>query len=124
MTPALPCLAGVAGHAGLFTNAYDLSVLCQMLLNGGTFGGQELLKKKTISYFSEYHGENSRRGIGFDKPEKDNATSKDPYPARAASPLTIGHTGYTGTCFWIDPKYNLVFVFLANRVYPDGGTNM
>lgn len=122
--PGSAMFGGVAGHAGLFTNAYDLSVLCQMLLNGGTFGGQELLKKKTISYFSEYHGENSRRGIGFDKPEKDNATSKDPYPARAASPLTIGHTGYTGTCFWIDPKYNLVFVFLANRVYPDGGANM
>jgi len=114
---------GVAGHAGLFSNVNDLAVLCQMLLNGGSFNGQQFLKKQTIDYFSEYHSNNSRRGLGFDKPEKDNATRKDPYPALSASPQTIGHTGYTGTCFWIDPKYNLVFVFLSNRVNPDGGTN-
>jgi beta-N-acetylhexosaminidase len=101
----------------------DLAVLCQMILNGGTFNGQQFIKKTTLDYFSQYHSENSRRGLGFDKPEKDNAVRKDPYPALSASPQTIGHTGYTGTCFWIDPKYNLVFVFLSNRVNPDGGSN-
>ena len=121
--PGAAMFGGVAGHAGLFSDAYDMAVLCQLLLNGGTFNGQQFIKKQTIAYFSEYHSNNSRRGLGFDKPEKDNATRKDPYPALSASPQTIGHTGYTGTCFWIDPKYNLVFVFLSNRVNPDGGTN-
>jgi len=121
--PGAAMFGGVAGHAGLFSNAYDMAILSQMLLNGGSFNGQALIKKSTIDYFSEYHSNSSRRGLGFDKPEKDNATRKEPYPALSASPQTIGHTGYTGTCFWIDPKYNLVFVFLSNRVNPDGGTN-
>lgn len=121
--PGAAMFGGVAGHAGLFSNAQDMAVLCQMLLNGGSFGGQSFIKKETIDYFSEYHSDNSRRGLGFDKPEKDNATRKEPYPALSSSPLTIGHTGYTGTCFWIDPKYKLAFIFLSNRVQPDGGTN-
>jgi beta-N-acetylhexosaminidase len=121
--PGSAMFGGVAGHAGLFSNVNDLAVLCQMILNGGTFNGQQFIKKTTLDYFSQYHSENSRRGLGFDKPEKDNAVRKDPYPALSASPQTIGHTGYTGTCFWIDPKYNLVFVFLSNRVNPDGGSN-
>ena len=121
--PGAAMFGGVAGHAGLFSNAYDLAVLCQMLLNGGSFNGQSFIKKSTIDYFAEYHSDNSRRGLGFDKPEKDNATRKEPYPALSASPQTIGHTGYTGTCIWIDPKYNLSFIFLSNRVQPDGGAN-
>lgn len=122
--PGAAMFGGVAGHAGLFSTAYDLGVLSQMLLNGGTFNGQQYLKKETIQYFSQYHSDISRRGLGYDKPEKDNATRKEPYPALSASPLTIGHTGYTGTCVWIDPKYNLTFVFLSNRVNPEGGTNV
>ena len=121
--PGAAMFGGVAGHAGLFSNAYDLAVLCQMLLNGGSFNGQPFIKKETIDYFAQYHSNTSRRGLGFDKPEKDNATRKEPYPALSASPQTIGHTGYTGTCIWIDPKSNLVFVFLSNRVNPDGGAN-
>ncbi|MEP6750696.1 MAG: serine hydrolase, partial [Bacteroidota bacterium] len=121
--PGASMFGGVAGHAGLFSNAYDMAVLCQMLLNGGMFNGQQFIKKQTINYFAAYHSNNSRRGLGFDKPEKDNATRKDPYPALSASPQTIGHTGYTGTCFWIDPKSNLIFIFLSNRVNPYGGEN-
>jgi len=56
--------------------------------------------------------------LGFDKPEKDNAHRKEPYPCLSASPLTFGHTGFTGTCVWVDPKYDLIFVFLSNRVNP------
>lgn len=122
--PGSAMFGGVAGHAGLFSNVEDLAVLSQMLLNGGTFNGQQLLKKETIDYFSEYHSSISRRGLGFDKPEKDNATRKEPYPCLSASPQTIGHTGYTGTCIWIDPKYHLSFIFLSNRVYPLGGDNL
>jgi CubicO group peptidase (beta-lactamase class C family) len=114
---------GVAGHAGLFSTAGDLAVLCQLLLNGGNYNGEAYIKKETIDYFSQYHGNGSRRGLGFDKPEKDNATRKTPYPALSASPQTIGHTGYTGTCIWIDPVYKLSFIFLSNRVNPDGGVN-
>jgi len=121
--PGAAMFGGVAGHAGLFSNAYDLAVLAEMLLNGGSFNQQQFIKKETIDYFSQYHSNISRRGLGFDKPEKDNATRKEPYPALSASPQTIGHTGYTGTCIWIDPKYHLSFVFLSNRVNPDGGNN-
>src|SRR5215204_5011710 len=72
---------GVSGHAGLFSNAYDLSMLYQMLLNGGELNGQRFLKKETVDYFTAYHSDISRRGFGFDKPEKDNATRKEPYPS-------------------------------------------
>lgn len=109
---------GVAGHAGLFSNAYDLALLYQMLLNGGEINGQRYLKKETIDYFTAYHSNVSRRGLGFDKPEKDNATRKEPYPSLSASPQTFGHTGFTGTCVWVDPKYDLIYIFLSNRVYP------
>jgi CubicO group peptidase (beta-lactamase class C family) len=109
---------GVAGHAGLFSDAYDLAMLYQMLLNGGTFNGEKYLKPETIKYFTAYHSEVSRRGYGFDKPEKDNATRKEPYPAISVSPETFGHTGFTGTCVWVDPKSKLVYIFLSNRVYP------
>ncbi len=116
--PGSAMFGGVAGHAGLFSDAYDLAVLEQMLLNGGMMNGQQFLKKETIDYFTACHSDISRRGIGFDKPEKDNAKLKDPYPCISASPQTFGHTGFTGTCVWVDPKYNLVFIFLSNRVNP------
>lgn len=111
-------LGGVAGHAGLFSDAYDLAKIYQMLLNGGSFNGKQYLQPKTIEYFTAYHSKNSRRGLGFDKPEKDNARRAEPYPSASASPSTFGHTGFTGTCVWVDPKYDLVYIFLSNRVYP------
>jgi beta-glucosidase-like glycosyl hydrolase/CubicO group peptidase (beta-lactamase class C family) len=109
---------GVAGHAGLFSDAYDLAMLYQMLLNGGEFNGERYFKPETIKLFTAYHSKVSRRGLGFDKPEKDNAKREDPYPSLNASPETFGHTGFTGTCVWVDPKVNLVYIFLSNRVYP------
>ncbi len=114
---------GVAGHAGLFSDAYDLAMLYQMLLNGGEFNGERYIKKETIDLFTAYHSRNSRRGYGFDKPEKDNAIRKDPYPSSLCSPETFGHTGFTGTCVWVDPKNSLVYVFLSNRVYPTRDNN-
>jgi CubicO group peptidase (beta-lactamase class C family)/beta-glucosidase-like glycosyl hydrolase len=121
--PGAAMFGGVAGHAGLFSNAYDLAVIMQMLLNGGTMNGKRFLKKETVDLFTAYHSSISRRGLGFDKPEKDNRIRPDPYPCYTASPLTFGHTGFTGTCVWADPAYNLVFVFLSNRVNPEGGDN-
>jgi len=122
--PGAAMFGGVAGHAGLFSDAYDLAVILQMLLDGGRFNGQYFFSPATVQFFSGYGSAISRRGFGFDKPEKDNDTRKEPYPCLSASPLTIGHTGFTGTCVWADPKYNLSFVFLSNRVCPDGGTNL
>jgi len=117
--PGAAMLGGVAGHAGLFSDAYDLAVLCQVLLNGGKMNGIQFFKKSTIDMFTSYHGA-SRRGLGFDKPEKENRSRRDPYPTLSASPLTFGHTGFTGACAWVDPKYKLIYIFLSNRVYSNG----
>jgi CubicO group peptidase (beta-lactamase class C family) len=114
---------GVAGHAGLFSNAYDLATLYQMLLNGGTMNGVNFLQPSTIQKFTAYQTNDSRRGLGFDKPEKDNATRKEPYPSKSVSAETYGHTGFTGTCVWVDPKEQLIYVFLSNRVTPTRANN-
>jgi CubicO group peptidase (beta-lactamase class C family) len=121
--PGAAMFGGVAGHAGLFGTAYDLAVLSQMLLNGGTMNGVTFFKKETVDFFTGYHSPVSRRGLGFDKPEKDNFARPDPYPTLSASPETYGHTGFTGTCIWIDPVHNLIYVFLSNRVYNNGDPN-
>jgi len=117
--PGAAMFGGVSGHAGLFSNAYDMALVMQLLLNGGVANGKRYLHKETIELFTAYHSANSRRGYGFDKPEKDNNTRPEAYPCLLASPLTFGHTGFTGTCVWADPAYNLVFVFLSNRVNPN-----
>jgi CubicO group peptidase (beta-lactamase class C family) len=117
--PGAAMFGGVAGHAGLFSSAYDIAVLMQMLLDRGMMNGKRFLSDSTIARFTAYNSPVSRRGLGFDKPEKDNSTRKEPYPALSASPLTFGHTGFTGTCAWADPETGLVFVFLSNRVNPD-----
>ena len=121
--PGAAMFGNVAGHAGLFSNVHDLSILYSMLLNGGEWNGVRYLKKSTIDYFTAYHSNISRRGLGFDKPEKDNATRDEPYPCIDASPLAYGHSGFTGIWVWVDPKYDLVFIFLSNRVNPQGGEN-
>ena len=122
--PGAALFGGVAGHAGLFSSAYDIAVLMQMLLNKGVMNGRRYLSDSTIDLFTAYHSNISRRGLGFDKPEKDNPTRKDPYPTLSASPLTFGHTGFTGTCAWADPSQDLVFVFVSNRVHPDGSNKL
>ena len=122
--PGAAMMGGVAGHAGLFSNAYDLAAIMQMLLDGGSFKGQQYFKKQTVDLFTAYKSNNSRRGFGFDKPEKDNATRKEPYPSIQASTFTFGHTGFTGTSAWADPATGMVFIYLSNRVYPDVSNTM
>ncbi len=129
--PGAAMFGGVAGHAGLFSDVEGIASIFQMYLNGGTFNGKRYIREKTLKLFTAYNSPVSRRGLGFDKPEKparpaggDNASRKEPYPSELASPLAFGHTGYTGTCVWADPKTNIVYVFLSNRVNPDGGTNL
>ena len=111
-------MGGVAGHAGLFGDAYDIACIMQLLLNGGEWNGQTILQKETIQLFTSYQSTTSRRGYGFDKPEKDNATRQEPYPSAFVSEKAFGHTGFTGTCTWADPERGLIFVFLSNRIYP------
>jgi CubicO group peptidase (beta-lactamase class C family) len=111
-------MGGIAGHAGLFSNATDIAKLYMMLLNGGQWDGQQYLKPSTIQLFTSYQSATSRRGLGFDKTDKDNASSKDPYPSLSAPPSVFGHTGFTGTCVWADPDNQLLYIFLSNRVFP------
>lgn len=118
--PGAAMFGGVAGHAGLFSNARDLAMLSQLMLNGGVVNGERFFKPETIAFFTAYNSAISRRGLGFDKPEKNNYERPEPYPCLSASPETFGHTGFTGTCWWVDPKYNLVFIFLSNRVNSSG----
>lgn len=114
--PAAAMLGGVSGHAGLFASASDVGVIMQMLLNGGTYGGKRVLKESTVHLFTRKQVKTNRRGLGFDKPETD---PKKPSPTgHGASPLAFGHTGFTGTCAWADPKNEIVYVFLSNRVNP------
>ena len=97
----------------------DIAAIMQMLLNNGEWKGKKYFNKETVKLFTSYQDKKSRRGLGFDKPERDNTKRNDPYPARAASPETFGHTGFTGTCAWADPKNDLIFIFLSNRIYPE-----
>lgn len=108
-------LGGVSGHAGLFASANDLAILYQMILNRGTYGGIQYIKPETVDLFTSKQSDVSRRGLGFDRWDPNRETK---YPSVLASDQTYGHTGYTGTCFWVDPKYNLVYIFLSNRVNP------
>lgn len=121
--PGAAMFGGVSGHAGLYSDAADLGALIQMLLNGGEFNGKPLLKKKTIDLFTAYNSRSSRRGLGFDKPEKDNLLHAEPYPCAGAPAALFGHTGFTGTCVWADPANQLVYVFLSNRLTPQGANN-
>lgn len=114
--PAAAMLGGVAGHAGLFSNAEDMARVLQMLLNGGSYGGIQFLKPETIAEFTEYQRKGSRRGLGFDKPEP-NPNKISPC-SELASGKCFGHSGFTGTQMWADPESELIYVFLSNRVHP------
>jgi CubicO group peptidase (beta-lactamase class C family) len=113
--PTAALLSGVSGNAGLFASANDLAILYQMILNKGSYGGVQYFKPQTVELFTSKQSAVSRRGLGFDRWDP---ISDRHYPSRLASPETFGHTGYTGTCVWVDPKYNLVYIFLSNRVNP------
>jgi CubicO group peptidase (beta-lactamase class C family) len=108
-------LGGVSGHAGLFASANDMAILYQMILNKGSYGGTQYFKPETVDLFTAKQTDVSRRGLGFDR--WDPIASRH-YPSQLAGPETFGHTGYTGTCFWVDTKRNMVYIFLSNRVNP------
>jgi beta-N-acetylhexosaminidase len=111
---------GIAGHAGLFGTANDLAKLGQMLLQKGSYGSQRYYKPETVELFTAKQYEPSRRGLGWDKP---TASDWNGPTTLLASNRTFGHTGFTGTCIWVDPEFNLVFIYLSNRVHPDKANN-
>ncbi len=113
---------GVSGNAGVFSSALDLAKYMQMLLQNGTYAGRQYFKPETVKEFTkiQYPENNNRRGLGFDKPliGNDTLSIKASYPAPQVSPESFGHSGFTGTFAWADPKHDLVFILLSNRVYP------
>jgi beta-glucosidase-like glycosyl hydrolase/CubicO group peptidase (beta-lactamase class C family) len=111
-------LGGVSGHAGLFSTANDLFAVGEMLLNNGVYKHKTYLSKKTVHLFTSYYFNRNdcRRGLGFDKPDRGN--DKSPC-SKYASSLSYGHSGFAGTFIWIDPQYDLVYIFLSNRIHPD-----
>ncbi len=115
-------MGGISGNAGLFGTAGDLAKMMLMFQNYGRYGGHQYLKKETLAQFTavQFPENDNRRGLGFDKPYLDNQnlTLKEAYPAPEVSPESFGHSGFTGTFVWADPKNQLVFIFLSNRVHP------
>lgn len=109
-------MGGIAGHAGLFSTAHDVAKMAQMLLQKGYYGGNQYFKPETIDLFTRKQFETSRRGLGWDKPLQSDWTSPT---SLYASQQTFGHSGFTGTGVWIDPEFDLVYIFLSNRVFPD-----
>lgn len=115
---AAALMGGVSGNAGLFGNALSVYKVAEMFQQKGTVNGISYLNASTIERFTSkaYPGTENRRGLGFDKP--DLSDPEDPYPSALISENAYGHTGFTGTAFWIDPDNEMVFILLTNRVYP------
>lgn len=112
--PGAAMLGGVAGHAGLFSNATDLAQIMQLFLNGGKMAGHQFFDERTVNEFTRAQFPGNKRGIGFDRPNASGGGTCD----ELASQKSFGHSGFTGTLAWADPKNEVVFVFLSNRVHP------
>ena len=112
-------MGGISGNAGLFGSANDVGKISKLLLNKGRFNNEQLINESTVKYFSNpenYKNERSVRGLGFDKPRL--TSSGNITPSQKFSDSSYGHTGFTGTFFWIDPEKQTIIVLLTNRVYP------
>ena len=112
-------MGGISGNAGLFGSANDVGKISELLLNKGKLNTEQILNESTVKYFSNpenYKNERAVRGLGFDKPRL--TSSGNINPSQKFSDLSYGHTGFTGTFFWIDPEKETIIVLLTNRVYP------
>lgn len=120
-------LGGISGHAGLFSTANDLMKLMEMYRRMGSYGGEQIISDTILRKYTSYQfpENNNRRGLGFDKPQVNigQPDLKSPYPTRSATPESFGHSGYTGTFVWIDPKNEFTYIFFSNRVYPTRNNN-
>jgi uncharacterized protein YbbC (DUF1343 family)/CubicO group peptidase (beta-lactamase class C family) len=116
--PTARRMDGVAGHAGLFSTAADLSRFCRMLLDGGRLGPVRILSPVTVERMTSpatAPGMRDVRGLGWDLDSTYSANRGDLFP-----PGSFGHTGFTGTSLWLDPHTRSYVIFLSNRVHPDG----
>lgn len=122
--PNAYAMGGVSGHAGLFSTACEVAQLMQMLLDGGQYQGHQYLSRSTVELFTQRHfaASGNRRALGFDKQLFKPSANGQTCPE--ASQNSYGHTGFTGTMLWVDPDYDLVYVFLSNRVHPSASPNL
>lgn len=113
---------GVGGHAGIFSNANDVAKIMQLYLQKGFYGGKRYFKAETLDKFNTCYfcEKGNRRGIGFDKPQ----LGEDGPTCGCISMTSFGHSGFTGTYAWADPEKEIVYIFLANRTYPNAGKNL
>jgi len=109
---------GIAGHAGIFSNAMDVAKMMQLFLQKGSYGGERYFSEDTFDTFNTcfYCAQGVERGLGFDK-----RLGKDGPTCQCASASSFGHTGFTGNMAWVDPENETVYVFLSNRTYPEVG---
>ncbi|QJX49131.1 serine hydrolase [Hymenobacter taeanensis] len=113
-------LGGLSGHAGLFGNANDLAKLVQLYAWNGRYGGQQIIKAETIAEYTKCQFcPDNRRALGFDRPAANPSVNS----AKSVSQLSYGHTGFTGTYFWVDPQEDLTCIVLTNRVNPTRRNN-
>ena len=112
---------GVAGHAGVFSNAMDIAKIMALYLQKGTYGNQQYFSAKTFDDFNTCYfcAAGNRRGVGFDKPQ----LGIEGPTCGCASMISFGHTGYTGTMAWADPETEIIYVFLSNRTFPVASEN-
>ncbi len=111
-------MGGVAGHAGLFSDARDLSIFCQMLLNGGSYHGVHILNPLTVEKMTTPQTPPDKmavRGLGWDINSPFASNRGELFPVGS-----FGHTGFTGPSLWIDPVTRTYIIFLSNRVHPNG----
>ncbi len=113
--PGAAMLGGVAGHAGIFSNAWSLAHIMQLFLNKGHMAGQRFFSEATYTEFTKQQYPANRRGAGFDRPTASGGGTCDVL----ASQASFGHSGFTGTLAWADPKNKVIFIFLSNRVHPN-----
>ena len=113
--PGAAMLGGVGGHAGLFSNAADLASIMQLFLQNGSYAGNKFFTASIREKFTKKQFENNRRAIGFDRPRENGGGTCD----KLASQISFGHSGFTGALAWADPRDEVIFIFLSNRVHPD-----
>lgn len=120
--PTARHMGGVAGHAGVFSTARDLARYARMILNDGALDGVRIFQPETVKLMTSVQtppGMAARRGLGWDIDSIYSRPRGSVFP-----PGSFGHTGYTGTCLWIDPYSKTFFIFLCNRNHPDGKGNV
>ena len=107
---------GVSGHAGLFSNAFDVAKIMQMFLQKGEYSGVNFFSNQTFDKFNKtyFKDEGNRRAVGFDKPNPQGGGMT----FEGISENSFGHSGFTGTFTWADPETEIIFVFLSNRTFP------